>query len=375
MKATQKKWTALLLALAAIVAPALAAEPTLKVGDPAPKLQNGQWVQGDPVKEFQPGKPYIVEFWATWCGPCRASIPHLNDIYTKYKDKGLVVIGQDCWEQDDTLVAPFVKKMGDTMTYRVALDDKTEGKPGKMAETWMAAAGRNGIPSAFLIDTKGVIAWIGHPMELEEHEDMIDQVLAGKFDIQKAAADYEKELKEQAAQEKEMAPVQAKMTAMSTAMREKKWDEAMDDLAAVEKLIPENRRDSMTVTLEVNRFRILLGKKDYPAAYKLAAKISDAHKNSAALQNYLAWQIVADKTIEKPDLELAETLANRANEAAKGQDPGILDTQARVLFLKGQKDEAIKTQARAVALAEPDGKQALQLTLDSYKKGELPVVN
>jgi tetratricopeptide (TPR) repeat protein len=172
-----------------------------------------------------------------------------------------------------------------------------------------------------------------------------------------------------------MAPVQAKMTAMSTAMREKKWDEAMDDLAAVEKLIPENRRDSMTVTLEVNRFRILLGKKDYPAAYKLAAKISDAHKNSAALQNYLAWQIVADKTIEKPDLELAETLANRANEAAKGQDPGILDTQARVLFLKGQKDEAIKTQARAVALAEPDGKQALQLTLDSYKKGELPVVN
>jgi thiol-disulfide isomerase/thioredoxin len=178
MKTKQLKCSAVLLTLAAGTLLASAAESSLKVGDPAPKLQTGKWVQGEPVKDFAKGKAYIVEFWATWCPPCRATIPHLNETYNKYKDKGLVVIGQDCWEHDDNLVAPFVKKMGDKMTYRVALDDKSHGGKGKMAETWMEAAGRNGIPSAFLVDTKGMIAWIGHPMELDPKT--IDAALAGK---------------------------------------------------------------------------------------------------------------------------------------------------------------------------------------------------
>ena len=53
------------------------------------------------------GKPLLLNFWATWCGPCRVSIPHLNEIHEKFKDKGLIVIGQDVWERDTTAVAPF----------------------------------------------------------------------------------------------------------------------------------------------------------------------------------------------------------------------------------------------------------------------------
>src|SRR5262249_48092035 len=110
MKSTRKTLTLLLAAFAGFTVAANAAVPKLKVGDPAPKLASGKFVQGDPVTKFEPGKAYIVEFWATWCGPCRMSIPHLNDIYSKYKSKGLVVIGQDVWEKDDSLVAPFVKQ-------------------------------------------------------------------------------------------------------------------------------------------------------------------------------------------------------------------------------------------------------------------------
>ena len=172
---------------------AVRADTTLTIGDPAPKLQVAKWVQGDPVTSFEPGKAYIVEFWATWCPPCRASIPHLNERYEKVKDQGIVVIGQDVAEKKDDGVAPFVTKMGDKMTYRVALDDKSTEPRGAMLKTWMKAAGQNFIPRAFVVNKKGQIAWIGSPTEL--NETVLATLLADSYDLHKAAADFAAEQK------------------------------------------------------------------------------------------------------------------------------------------------------------------------------------
>lgn len=169
---------------------ASAADPSdgsLGIGDPAPALQAGEWIQGEPVTEFAPDKAYLIEFLATWCGPCVESIPHLNEIAAAYDGKGLVVIGQNISEPDESRGKPFVEKMGDKMSCRVALDDKSQMKKGAMVTTWLKASGATGIPVAFLIGTDGKIAWIGHPMELEGS--VIEQVLAGTFDLKKAVTD------------------------------------------------------------------------------------------------------------------------------------------------------------------------------------------
>jgi thiol-disulfide isomerase/thioredoxin len=179
------KWT---LAAAALVlslgAGRVAAEGLLAVGDRAPKLQVKEFIKGEEVKKFDKGKVYVVEFWATWCPPCRESIPHLTELQKKYKD--VTFIGVSAFENDQKKVKPFVEEMGAKMDYRVALDDVPEGgqrQDGKMAKNWMIAAKQGGIPTAFVIDGEGRIAWVGHPMELE---DPLKQIVAGKWDLNAA---------------------------------------------------------------------------------------------------------------------------------------------------------------------------------------------
>ena len=344
------------LALWTVTTQFASAETTLKVGDPAPKLDVAKWVQGDGVKEFKKGKAYIVEFWATWCGPCRVSIPHLNEIHNKFKDKGLVVIGQNCWERDESLVEPFIKKMGDKMTYNVPLDNKADNKKGAVAANWMEAAGQNGIPSAFLIDTKGTVVWIGHPMNLKES--MIEEVLAGKFDVKAAAEAAAK----QAAAESTMKKIS---TDLGKAMKDKNWAEALAKTDELEKALPSEDKTSINYT----RFNILIMSKDYPAASKLASKMSQDNKDPQ-LQNAIAWRIITDKENPKPDYETAAKIIDRGVTASGSTNSAILDTAARVYYMKGDKEKAASLAQKALDNAEGDEKATYKTKLEKIKKGE-----
>jgi thiol-disulfide isomerase/thioredoxin len=168
--------TIALLAVAPLAATQAADEPAdvdasarirLKVGDPAPPLKVTRWLKGGPVAALEPGKVYVIEAWASWCAPCVAAMPHLTKLQARYKDKGVVVIGLNVLERDAAAAEPFVRKMGDRMSYAVAADDLSAGAPGVLVDTWLRTAGRKGLPWTILVDRRGRIAWMGFPTMMD----------------------------------------------------------------------------------------------------------------------------------------------------------------------------------------------------------------
>jgi thiol-disulfide isomerase/thioredoxin len=284
----------------------------LEVGSKAPKLAIETWVKGEPITGFEKGRVYVVEFWATWCGPCIAGMPHVSKLQKEYADKGVKIIGVNIWD-DPKNVEPFMKDRGDDksgndlMGYTVAIekkDDPKDARNGVMAKTWMKAAGQNGIPTAFIVDQKGKIAWIGHPMRMDEP---LEKIVAGEWEPTKEAAD---EAEEQAA------------------------------MAKAGQMFQE--------------FNELLEDGEYRKAYAIGRKLMEGPlADNAQALNAIAWVIVdPENTPKKQDLELALKAAKRANDLNDGEEPATLDTLAKVYFDMGNLKKALKVQREAVKYSE-----------------------
>ena len=151
-----------------------------KLGDLAPEL-DVTILKGEPVNlEDGLGKHvYVVEFWATWCGPCKYSIPRLTKLQEQYRDDGLIVIGIS--DESETTVLPYIEHMGDEMGYTVAVDPRKGTKP-----RYMGGFGETAIPLSFVVDVNGRVIWYGNPMK-----SFLDQIVATALeDIPKDAAKY-----------------------------------------------------------------------------------------------------------------------------------------------------------------------------------------
>jgi cytochrome c biogenesis protein CcmG/thiol:disulfide interchange protein DsbE len=139
------------IVFACLVAFSATAAPADWVGKPFPSLNVTHHGNTPETK----GKALLVEFWATWCGPCRESIPHLNELHGKFGNKGLTILGLT--DEDQSTVTKFRKKQ--PMDYAVATD-----RNGRLNRTF----GIKSIPQAFLVGKDGKVLWAGHPLQLEE---------------------------------------------------------------------------------------------------------------------------------------------------------------------------------------------------------------
>lgn len=138
---------------------------------PAPKFDLRD-LKGNPITLASlKGKPVLLDFWATWCAPCRKSMPELQELHEKYAARGFTVVGVAIDEGPSAKSKVTKYIAAKKFTYPIALDD------GKHP-AWEAFRVK-AVPAAFLIDAKGqvVAQWLGAPANTSELEAKIESLL------------------------------------------------------------------------------------------------------------------------------------------------------------------------------------------------------
>lgn len=136
-----------------------------EVGTTPPEIEVAGWYNHlgpAPSLASLKGQTVLIEFWATWCGPCVAAWPHLQELHEVYESKGLVILGLSAEEPD--VVSNFVDQKG--ITARVAYGSKSNSKYGV-----------TGIPKTFVVGPDGKVVWHGHPGGLTS--DILEGALKG----------------------------------------------------------------------------------------------------------------------------------------------------------------------------------------------------
>ena len=276
------------------------------IGDPATALLVDRWLNGNPATTFAPDTVYVVEFFASWCQPCRKSVPELDAIARRYAVRGLKVIGLAGAEQGGPeAIVKFLsnRHLSFSVAYRRSAD---------MYERWVRAARGSGLPWVFVVDRQGRLAWWGQPF-YNEFEPLLESVLNNRHSI---GAERNRRAARVA---KDRQGWKLRLEA-DQALSRGDWEQASLILGRVVELDPQRYWWEV-----VERIGLVGNKMGRPAQARLLATKairSSSWNNPHALVE-IAGFLLTGPNDERRDPRLALVAARRANQLTLGADADV----------------------------------------------------
>ena len=325
-------------------APAAPAAPTtlaLSIGSKAPIPEISDFVRGEKPTFFEPGKVYVIEFWATWCPPCRQSMPHLTKLAEDMKSKGVVIVGVS--DEKVETVRTFLEKdeWKQKARYTLATDpDRSTHR------AYMEASGQGGIPTAFIVK-EGVVQWIGHPMEMDAP---LAKIVDGTWDPKTAKQSFEDAVAEEM-------KAMGRQNDMTKAIDSKDWDKAVALIDA--EIAASTGEEAMQSKVQKAQILLVAGRSE--AAYALCAELI---KEDPALRNFVATSVLHLPDVADRRVDLAITWLTDVTSAAGPANPQVLAELAYAWSLKGDFTKAADFMRRAIDTAKSLGPTAADYVAD-----------
>lgn len=302
----------------------------------------GVWLQGTPVKEWEKDKVYIFEFWATWCGPCLAAMPHMEQLHQAFKDNPrMQIVGVNVMDRKTPeALKEFIKNRPSPLNYAMAVD--VDGK--KTKEKWLDPLEVNGIPHAFAVKN-GRLIWRGHPARLSK--EVMQAMLKPDF----SAASLSAKGPDAGAREWQY------YRETSQKVRELVEKDGKDGAQALLKQVQDSGKlpQDQVIQLKMIPFLVLAEQGKFEEAQSVLDAVSREYPDNYRVQIDIAGTLMEGKSVPsgKMDAALVEQCLNRCIEISrKSNNEASLPWRmmAELRERQGNMKEALQDMEKALSL-------------------------